>query len=157
MANVDQSTITLTKVNGVILAGNGVLLYGTPGTDVHFDVHVGEIDPDVTPIADMYGNCLQPTINADGSLRDMMTNIWVLGNGNEFVHYTGAALAPNSAYIQCDSQDPSEKLTIVFDNETSDLNIDFNASSREGKFIENGCIVIEKNGVKYNVNGQIVR
>lgn len=151
-AAVDGETITLTELTGNIPAGTGVVLYGeSAGTQVEFAVATSGEDADVT------GNDLKATMKADDTLVTLEENTWALGDGNEFLRYTGFTYIPNRAYLVHEAA--NSNMRIVFaDNETTSIsNAVSNGASVEGKFLMNGNIVIIKNGTKHNVAGQVVK
>ena len=151
-AAVDGELITLTELNGNIPGGTGVILYGeTAGTKVDLPVATSGTAADVT------GNVLLATTLDDGSLAEMESNVWALGAGKQFLQYTGAAFAPNRAYLVHTQAASAKAMRIVFDNEADGLDAVISEKSREGKIIENGSIVIVKNGMKYNVAGQVIK
>lgn len=154
-AAVDGELITLTALEGNIPAATGVLLYGeTPNTKVNLPVATTDSNADVT------GNSLLPTTLADGSLAEMGANVWALGDGNEFLRYTGAAFIHNRAYLVHEQPAGAKAMRMVFGDgeETTGLdNVESKTSAREGKYLENGNIVIIKNGKKYNVAGQTIK
>lgn len=153
-AAVDGELITLTTLEGNIPGGTGVLLYGeTAGAKVNLPVATSGTNADVD------GNSLMPTTLADGSLAAMGTNVWALGDGNEFLRYTGEAFIHNRAYLVHEQPAGAKAMRVVFaGEETTGLdNVAGKESARDGKFLENGNIVIIKNGVKYNVAGQIIK
>ena len=151
-AAVDGELITLTELEGNIPGGTGVILYGeTAGTKVDLPVATSGTAADVT------GNVLLATTLDDGSLAEMESNVWALGAGKQFLQYTGAAFAPNRAYLVHTQAASAKAMRIVFDNEADGLDAVISEKSREGKIIENGSIVIVKNGMKYNVAGQVIK
>lgn len=153
-AAVDGELITLTALEGNIPAATGVLLYGeTPNTKVNLPVATYGSAADVT------GNDLKATTLADGSLAEMGVNVWALGDGNLFLRYTGAAFIHNRAYLVHEQAAGAKPMHMVFTgSEATDLdNVVSKTSVREGKFLENGNIVIIKNGVKYNVASQAIK
>ena len=153
-AAVDGELITLTALEGNIPAATGVLLYGeTPNAKVSLPIATSGTNADVD------GNSLMPTTLADGSLAAMGTNVWALGDGNEFLHYTGDAFIHNRAYLGHEQSANARAMRVVFaDGETTGLdNVVSKESARDGKFLENGNIVIIKNGKKYNVAGQTIK
>ncbi|MDO4824072.1 MAG: hypothetical protein Q4A08_07895 [Bacteroidales bacterium] len=153
-AAVNGELITLTALEGNIPAGTGVMLYGeTGGTKVDLPVATSGDAADVT------GNDLKPTTLSDGSLAEMESNVWALGDGNQFLQYTGAAFIHNRAYLVHEKATEAKAMRIVFDDDEAtgiDTTIS-EKSTRDGKFIENGNIVIIKNGMKYNVAGQVIK
>ena len=152
-AAVNGELITLTALEGNIPAGTGVMLYGeTGGTKVDLPVATSGDAADVT------GNDLKPTTLSDGSLAEMESNVWALGDGNQFLQYTGAAFIHNRAYLVHEKATEAKAMRIVFDDEATGIDAAIGGKSvREGKFIENGNIVIVKNGMKYNVAGQVIK
>ena len=152
-AAVNGELITLTALEGNIPAGTGVMLYGeTAGTKVDLPVATSGSNADVT------NNDMKPTTLSDGSLAAMEDNVWALGAGNQFLQYTGSAFAPNRAYLVHTQVAGAKSMRIVFDDEATGIDAAIGETSvREGKFIENGNIVIVKNGMKYNVAGQVIK
>lgn len=151
-AAVDGELITLTALEGNIPAGTGVMLYGeTPNTKVYLPVANSGF------IANVTGNSLKPTTLGDGSLVEMEANSWALGDGDQFLRYTGAAFIPNRAYLVHEKASES-KMRVVFADEATGIDsVASKSSARNAKIMENGNIVIIKNGVKYNVAGQIIK
>ena len=153
-AAVNGELITLTALEGNIPGGTGVMLYGeTGGTKVDLPVATSGSNADVT------GNDLKPTTLYDGSLAAMESNVWALGAGNQFLQYTGTAFIHNRAYLVHTQAAGAKAMRIVFDGDEAEGldTVIGEKSAREGKFIENGNIVIVKNGMKYNVAGQVIR
>lgn len=153
-ATVDGELITLIALDGNIPAGTGVLLYGeTPNTKVSLPVATTGATADVT------NNSLKPTTLADGSLAEMEDNVWALGGGNQFLRYTGSAFIHNRAYLVHEQQAGAKAMRMIFaeDDPTGLDEIVNQTPARDGKFLENGNIVIIKNGKKYNVAGQAIK
>lgn len=154
-AYVNDELITLTALDGNIPAGEGVLLYGnTAGTRVELPVATSGNSADVT------GNSLKPTTLADGSLAEKEANSWALGDGTEFLRFTGSAYIHNRAYLVHTVGANAKAMRMVFADDlltTGINNTVVETSQRDGKFIENGNIVIKKNGMKYNVAGQVIK
>lgn len=150
-AAVNGQLITLTALEGNIPAGTGVLLYGeTAGAKVNLPVATSGTNADVT------GNSLMPTTLADGTLAPFETNSWALGDGEEFLTYTGTAYVHNRAYLVHEQPAGAPAMRMVID-ETAGIESAAVASQHEGKFLENGQIVIVKNGMKYNVSGRAIK
>lgn len=153
-AVVNGELITLTALEGNIPAGTGILLYGeTPGTNV--DMHIATTGTN----ADMTDNSLKPTTLENGSLAGFESNSWALGDGTKFLRYTGSAYVHNRAYL-IHSHPKAKAMQMVFNGEYTPTDIDSTVSEtspRDGKFIEDGRIVIRKNGIKYNVAGQVIK
>jgi len=77
----------------------------------------------------------------------------VVGVG--FYQYTGT-LKPNKAYTIYSGSNAPKRMRFVFDQATDVESIQPSAVSNQ-KILENGQVIIIRNGVKYNVNGQIVK
>lgn len=154
-AAVDGELITLTPLEGNIPAGTGVLIYGEGTIDGKVNLPIATSGPD----ANVDGNILKPTTLADGSLAEMEANVWALGDGNKFLRYTGAAFIHNRAYLVHQQSANAKFLPMVFDGlgATGLDSVEGKTLAREGKFVENGYIVIIKNGKKYNVAGQVIK
>ncbi|MCQ2076463.1 MAG: hypothetical protein MJZ20_05420 [Bacteroidaceae bacterium] len=152
-ALVDGELITLTALEGNIPAGTGVLLYGeTAGTKVDLPVTTTGTEADVTD------NNLKPTTLSTGKLAEKESNVWVLGDENQFLEYIGAEFIHNRAYLIHDNATSVKSMRMVFNSEVTGIDTIINETPvREGKFIENGNIVIIKNGMKYNVAGQVIK
>ena len=90
------------------------------------------------------------------------TNCYVLSCKNDlvgFYHYNGANLNPHKAYIiyapNSGNQAP-QRLRFVFDQATGVENVQ-NSDIRSQKVVENGQLIIIRNGVRYNAAGQNVK
>lgn len=156
-ASVIGTTITLTELEGYIPAGEGVILSGDAAS----------IENDVkgaASCADMSGNDLKGTTLSSGLLAEKPADkfVFALGAGNEFLHYTGSAFVHNRAYFEFDT-DPTAagaKMTLVFeDSESTGISTIDNGEVKVDnyKYIQNGQVVIVKNGQKFNVNGQVIK
>lgn len=153
-AAVDGELITLTALEGNIPAATGVLLYGeTPNAKVNLPVATFGSDADVD------GNSLMPTTLADGSLAQTEANSWVLGNDNAFHKFSqSSAYKANRAYLVHEQATGAKAMRMVFEGEdiTGLDNVAVKADALEGKYLENGNIIITKNGKKYNLAGQVI-
>lgn len=152
-AAVEGETITLTKLEGYIPAGNGVLFYSEdPEAEANLSLATSGDAADVT------GNDLKATTKADGTLATLEANSWALGTGNQFLSYTGDAFIHNRAYLVHEKPANSVMRIVFAEGVTTAIdNVVSKTSAREGKFLENGNIVIIRNGVKYNVVGQRIK
>lgn len=153
-AVVDGELITLTALEGNIPAGTGVLLYGeTPNTKVNLPIATSGSD------ADVINNSLKPTTLSDGSLANMEANTWALGDSNQFLRYTGTAFIHNRAYLVYSHPAGARAMRMTFaeDEPTGLDTTPMESSVQEGKYIENGNIVIIRNGMKYNLTGQAIK
>lgn len=159
-AKISDSDIVLTELEGYIPAGEGVLLYGgsdMAGTSVDLPVATEGSS------ANMEANALRATTLADGSLASKPAgdNVWSLGAANQFQKYSAAAFIHNRAYLVFTAPTAAKAMRLIFaddDDETTGIDSALSQpSSRYGKYLENGNIVIVKNGKKYSVGGQVVK
>lgn len=75
-----------------------------------------------------------------------------------FFKYSGENLGAGLAYLELPAaQAKSKSVMLSFEDLTSVSSIEQRTKPKDGKFLENGRIVIKKDGIKYNVNGQEVR
>lgn len=159
-ADVDEEndeTIILSETKGRIPAGTGIILYGEPGTTVEFNYAT-----EAVKAASIVNNYLRPTTLANGKLAICQElgdedewHYYALGPNAEFLKYTGNSFVHNRAYfVIVDNKTAAKALKIVFDDATAITPV---ATEKQQtgtrKFIENGKLVIEKNGVKYNAAG----
>lgn len=144
--------IILTQLNGYIPAGTGVLLYGTPGKTVAFEAPEAE-----ATAADVANNDFVATTMADGTAPSYTQDVAILALDREhsFVPFQGVELVANRAFITMNVA--SSKLRIVINDDATAIDNVTAKESRTGKMMENGEIVIIKNGVKYNVAGQLIK
>ena len=147
--------ITMQKVTGNIAANTGLVLKGTTGTTYDLPIVASGNTPS--------GNLLQP---CDGSWTTLSksntgTNYVLSEQGTPKVAVfapignTSATLRAGSAYLYIDEVSLARALRFSFDDITAVENVEAaaEAKAKEGKFIENGKLVIVKNGVKYNAAG----
>lgn len=159
MATIESETIILTEINGYIPAGNGVILYGeTAGATVEFDVS----DLGSYP-SGLWRNKLMATTGSDGTLNSFYLNyypdeIWALGDGQEFLHYTGDEFVHNRAFLRYAQPAGSNAMKIVFEGAPTGVDSAIVPSTApSGKFLQNNRIIIRNNGQNYNVLGQPVK
>ena len=92
-AKVEGNKIICTEIaDGIIPAGNGVIIYGTPNTSTQLLAS--------TATTTLSNNDLLATTNADSSLADIPTGgyNYVL-NGDKFLQYTGTSFATDKAFL----------------------------------------------------------
>lgn len=152
-ASVSEEAITLTELTGYIPAGTGVILYGdTPASKVNFSIATSGSAADVT------GNALKATTKSNGSLATLEANSWALGNGNQFLSFKGTTYKHNRAYLVHEKAVGAKAINMVFADEATGIDsVTGMTSVRSGKIMENGKVVIIKNGMKYNVAGQVIK
>lgn len=150
--NAQGDALECTEIeNGLVPAGEGVLLYGEVGASVKATY--------VASAPAVNDNDLKATTLANGSLKDINEvgeKVLVL-SGNTFVPYaTGNPFVANKAYLTVAAS--AKPFRIVFNNQTAGISTVSAAKKvANAKFIENGRIVIVKDGAKYNVAGQVIK
>lgn len=148
----EGSVVTKSQVTGTVPAGTGLLLKGAEGS--YTIPVVGSSSTDVS------ANKLVAGTGASVSKEDDKTK-YVLGvNGSEAefqkIDGTAATVAKGKAYLQFDEVISARSMSFEGDEITGIENVaaPAEATLKEGKFIENGQLVIVKNGVKFNAAGQ---
>jgi hypothetical protein len=78
-------------------------------------------------------------------------------SGIGFYQFSGS-LIPHKVYVIRDESGAPKRLHFVFNNEQQTTGLDnTNSAVKSEKRIENGQLIIIKNGARYNVQGQIVK
>ena len=92
-AKVEGDKIICTEIaDGIIPAGNGVILYGTPSTSAQLLAS--------TTTTTLSNNDLLATTKADGSLTDVPTSGYnFVLNGDKFLQYTGTSFVADKAFF----------------------------------------------------------
>lgn len=157
---VSSSSVTLTELTENIPANTGVLINAESGTY--------NFTPASTEIAAISGNKFKG-ITADASTTSLDdAGIFVLSGATndksapKFATYTGATLGAYKAYIpkKVNGISGITALDFIFEEATAVQNVvAAPQASNAGvkKYFENGKLVIESNGVKYNVAGAQVK
>lgn len=149
----EGSVVTKSQVTGTVPAGTGLLLKGAEGS--YTIPVVGSSSTDVS------ANKLVAGTGASVSKEDGKTK-YVLGvsasSEAEFqkIDGTAATVAKGKAYLQFSEVISARSMSFEGDEITGIENVaaPAEATLKEGKFIENGQLVIVKNGVKFNAAGQ---
>ena len=149
-----NGSVTLEEV-GAVPAGTPLMLMGTAGTEYTVPVAAPSTS---APAVNMF-EAGDGTTVFNGSTYD-----YILYTDGLFYQIGSGTVATNKAYLHCTS-DPTTKggsaraLRLSFGDITSVANVEAaaEAKAQEGKFIENGKLVIVKNGVKYNAAGAQVK
>lgn len=119
-ARVEDDKIICTEIiDGVIPAGNGVIVYGVPSSSAQLIASESS--------STLYGNDLQATTNADGSLTPVPSNGYTYAlNGDKFLLYTATSFVANKAFFNLpyDPNTNNAKLDMVFGekDETTGIN-----------------------------------
>lgn len=144
-AKVENGKIICSEIaDGIIPAGNGVLLKGTASATTQLVAATSDVET-------LENNDLQATTLADGSLASVPELGYNFSlQGNLFYHYTGTSFIANKAYFNL-SYNPvatsCSKLNISFDSEDDDFTTGVSALDN-GKQNGDNCY--------YNINGQRV-
>ncbi len=153
------NVVTKTQVTGTVPAGTGLLLKGDAGS---YNIPiVGSSTTDVS--ANLMKAGTGAAISAEGSMTKYVLGVSDNGTAgdtsDDFAEFqkitaTSATVAKGKAYLQFNEVISARSL--YFEDEVTGIaNVEAAAETKanEGKFIDNGKLVIVKNGVKYNVAG----
>ena len=158
---------------------DGTLTFGTASSIVHGKPYIVKPTSDVTSFSasgvTIYKDLENTSVN-DGALTMTGTytrldavpiGSYVIGikDGNSSLYKVNSAvsLKPFRAYFTVSGNNPGARVAIRFDDDTTGINVleeenaNENTGMKDGKYLENGRIIIVKNGVKYSTNGQIAK
>jgi len=151
------NAVTKSQVTGTVPAGTGLLLKGAAGS---YNIPiVGSSSTDVS------GNLMKAGTGASVASETGKTK-YVLGvnaGKAEFqkIVSTAATVPTGKAYLEFNAEIDARTVLNIEDDFTGINAIEAAEakaeSPKDGKFLENGKIVIVKNGVKYSANGQILK
>ncbi len=151
--NNAQNAIILTKVeNAIVPANAGIILKGTEGATV-------TITPSNAAASDFAGNelvgVLTPTL-AEANWYVLATNLD--GDGLTKFHNckAGIEIPANKAYMVIGEATAPSIRIIEAGNEATDIQ-NVEGAEKAVKFMENGKLYIQKNGVVYDAMGKTVR
>lgn len=154
-ASFANSKVVLTSLDGIVPAGEGVVIAGTPGATATINF----TDDDAT--VDMEGNNLHGTTvrTLTSTLKGEYAKFITLQKSTgKFIPYTGEYFPANRAYMLLDSEGAAQSFDIVFDSETGvDAVAEAKAELGVKKVVENGKLVISNNGKKYNAAGAVIK
>ena len=146
------NVVTKTQVTGTVPAGTGLLLKGVAG---NYNIPVA-----ASSSTDVSANLMVAGTGASVSYEAGKTK-YILGLNGADAEFqklvdggSSATVAKGKAYLQFNEVISARSL--YFEDEVTGIaNVEAaaKANAKEGKFIENGKLVIVKNGVKYNVAG----
>lgn len=144
---------TTYKAGNVVPAGTALLVEGSEGT---YDPVVAESDDDA-PANLLKGSDLNETTTGGAKYYKLANDTGLHGLGFYWGAANGAAFTngAHKAYLALSGGTSARSFFSFFDNDVTAIDrIATTTLRKDGKFIENGRIVIMKNGVKYNTVGQ---
>ena len=157
-STVNSTTATFKDdVNQNVEANTGILLKGTAGAIITIPV--------VASGSALADNALK--VNAAGTVFDKAVNTKYYGMNKDVTPLTfgefdpsTVAIPANKAYLTVATGGGARAIVGVFGDITGVENVEAapaEAKAKDGKFIENGKLVIVKNGQKFNAAGQQVK
>lgn len=147
----DEDVVVVNKVEGSIIPAGGYLLYSETAGDYELKATTGAAALEGTNL--LVGTSARTAKPATGTT-------YVLNSDGCLAPYTGNYIPANKAYlpIPADPAGAPKKLRIVVGhNMPTGIESAQNSTISSQKVIENGQLVIIKNGIRYNAQGQIVR
>jgi hypothetical protein len=159
--NGDKDKLILTECAGGVVGGKtGVILIGNSASATATPSFTGASKAQ----GDLIGVAQKQVAMANyfAGSTSAANKVFVLGVEGGAVglyKYTGTNLGVNKAYLYNTDLAAARSIDFVFDNETTAINgISTDKVNAElKKFFENGKLVIENNGMKYNAAGQQVK
>ncbi len=147
----DGTVVTKSQVTGTVPAGTGLLLKGDAGNYTIPVVASSSTDVSANKLVAGTGE----SVSAEGGKTK-----YVLGvSGSDEAEFqkivsTAATVAKGKAYLQFNEEILARTMSFVGDiTGVETVEAVSEAKAKEGKFIENGKLVIVKNGVKFNAAG----
>lgn len=144
------------KAGDIVAPETPLLVHGTG--ELSFVFSAGA--PTTTPASALSGSSLKIACPTDAP-------IFTFGIGKSGTHqnefglfrYTGSTLGAGLCYLSVPSASAASFVGISFDSTTDGISSIETPATRLGvtKYIDHGCIVISKNGRKYNLNGQEIK
>jgi len=165
--NGDQGTLTFTEYddNAAIPAGTpmAVKAFGDMNSSekyvISFTAGSNSVSKTITPTAAVDGLTMKGTY-AETSIGGTVGNdIYFIAQGQFWRADVATSVSPFRAWFEGTPASGTgvKSLNIVVEDETDGINEIVNGKLSNGKLLENGRIVILKNGKKYNVNGQVIK
>lgn len=144
------------KAGDIVAPETPLLVHGTGKLSFVFSADA----PTTTPASALSGSSLKIATPTDAT-------IFTFGTGKSGKHqgefglfrYTGSTLGAGLCYLSVPSAPAASFVGISFDSTTDGIGSIEHPATRLGvtKYIDHGCIVISKNGRKYNLNGQTLK
>ena len=154
-ASFANSKVVLTSLDGIVPAGEGVVIAGTPGANatINFTDEAADVDMDGNNLHGTTVRTLTSTLKGDYA-----KFITLQKSTGKFIPYTGEYFPANRAYMLLDNEGAAQSFDIVFDSETGvDAVAEAKAELGVKKVVENGKLVISNNGKKYNAAGAVIK
>lgn len=149
-ATLSDNTVTLKKVDN-IPANTGVVLKATETLSENKTYSIPVAISSSTAKGDMKGSTTEEKPASEQAPIYILTK-----NGNneaQFVRATSGSLAAGKAYLEINSVH-AKSLTVVFANDPTGIaTVNAAEAAQPAKRIENGQLIIEKNGKRYNAAG----
>jgi len=145
----NEDVVVVTKVESSVIPAGGYLLYSEAAGNYALNATTGA--------AAVGSNLLVGT--SARTAKPASGTTYVLNSNGELAPYTGNYIPANKAYLHIDDQAGAPariRLVVGGENtatglESSELRV------KSEKLIENGQLVIIKNGVRYNAVGQVIK
>lgn len=156
-SDINGTTLTVGETytaGDVVPAGTALLVEGSEGT---YDPVVAESDDDAPTGNLLKGSDLSETTTGGAKYYKLANDTGLHGLGFYWGAANGAAFTngAHKAYLALSGESSARSFFSFFDNDVTAIDrIATTTLRKDGKFIENGRIVIMKNGVKYNTVGQ---
>ena len=152
-------TVTLTPTTATVPAGEGLMIKGTPNATFTIDVAASgtSISGNLLKGQTTTGNVAASTASGPGTYHYVFGYKKPAEEVTEYGFYNLAAattVPAGKAYLEITSNGARAlRISLGGITEVENIEAEPEAKAQEGKFIENGKLVIIKNGVKYNAAG----
>ena len=152
-------TVTLTPTTATVPAGEGLMIKGTAGETFTIDVAASgtSISGNLLKGQTTTGNVAASTASGPGTYHYVFGYKKPAEEVTEYGFYNLAAattVPAGKAYLEITSNGARAlRISLGGITEVENIEAEPEAKAQEGKFIENGKLVIIKNGVKYNAAG----
>ncbi|MBQ7671857.1 MAG: hypothetical protein IJS49_02125 [Paludibacteraceae bacterium] len=150
--NGSDAVILTEVVDAVVPANEGIILVGEEGAKIFTTESTAEA-------SDFSGNKL---VSVVAQVTDIPANSYVLSTNAGVTEFNPcdaelSKIPANKAYIIINGQNPAPAVRIIFaENGATDIN-ELEGAEKAVKFIENGKLYIQKDGVVYDATGAKVK
>jgi len=160
LSSANSGNLTFTEyANGDIPAGTPMAVKAVGDKDSQTGKYTisftpnGAIKTTITATSSVDGL----TMNGTYEKKENQTGIYFIAQDKFWRADAAITIAPFRAWFEGTPTTGVKEFNIVVDDETDGINDIVNGKLSNCKFIDNGRIVIRRNGKKYNVNGQVIR